>query len=238
MNSDTRVIVFAYAGDAAQAENNLPYYLHHQCPVTIMSPDDAPVNLGVASGLDVTYRTGGKRAYIGVDAIERQRVHLELMLDFPEKYFFCNDADSLCLTPELPAYLYAQSDVFWSNEISDCMHERPEGYLLPRVALHPPWFMSRDTVEKFLMVADMVSVDLQTPFIDHWFLQLATACGIRHKDFVNGNTSFPTENDEFHFGVLSGKVRYQGTIFVHTVKSQRVLQRLVEDRKFFLQHER
>lgn len=237
MNPHTRVVVFGYAGDAHQIQALLPYYLHHGCPVTVFSPEDAPIEkLNVYEGADVTFRIGGKREYIGVKSIQRQEIHFRMMLEFPEQFFFANDADSLCLDPALPAYLYQQSDVLWSNEIPDLMHERPEGYSLPRIALHPPWFFSRAVIKKLLANSPYITPDPTTPVIDHWLLQIASFASISHKDFVNGGTSFPTENDEFHFGVLSGKVRYGGTVFVHTVKSERVLKRLVEDRQFYLRN--
>lgn len=237
-NPNTRVVVFAYSGDAPKLQILLPYFLHHGCPVTIFSPDDAPVEKldGVPEGADVTFLVGGKREYIGVKSILRQEIHMKMMLKFPEQFFFACDADSLCLDPLLPAYLYKESETLWSNEIPDLMHARPPGYDLPRIALHPPWFFSRATIKKLLSVSHLVTPDLDTPVIDHWLLHLAISSGVPHKDFRNGSTSFPSENDEFHFGVMSGKVRYGGTVFVHTVKSKRVLDRLVEDRAFYLRH--
>jgi hypothetical protein len=236
-NPNTRVVVFAYAGDAHQVQTLLPYYLHHGCPVTVFSPADAPIeSLELPEGADVTFRTGGKKCYVGVDGIARQKIHMQMMLEFPEQYFFAADADSLCLDPLLPAYLYKEPDVLWSNEIPDLMHERAPGHLLPRIALHPPWFFSRATIKRLLSVDAFITPDPVTPVIDHWLLQAASFALVTHRDFVNGATSFPTENDEFHFGVLSGKVRYAGTVFVHTVKSKRVLNRLLEDRKFYLRN--
>ena len=236
-NPNTRVCVFCYSGDAHQVQLLLPSFLSHNCPVTIFSPEDAPVeSLDIPEGADVTFRIGGKREYIGVQSIRRQELHFRMMLDFPEQFFFCNDADSLCLSPDLPAYLYKEPDTIWSNEIPDLMHERPVGHKLPRIALHPPWFFSRATIERILGWSPYVDPDPITPVIDHWLLQIAHPLGMPHKDFQHGGTSFPTENDEFHFGVMSGKVRYSGTVFVHTVKSARVLNRLLEDRAFYLKN--
>lgn len=236
-NPNTRVVIFGYDGDAHQIEALLPYYRHHGCPVTIMSPEDAPIQpWDIVSDTPVDFRTGGKRCYIGADAIARQEIHFRMMLGYPEQFFFACDADALCLDPLLPAYLYKESETLWSNEISDLMHERPAGYDLPRVALHPPWFLSRHTIERLLCWSPVTTPDPTTPVIDHWLLQCARLAGVPHKDFRNGSTSFPSENDEFHFGVMSGKVRYAGTVFVHTVKSKRVLNRLVEDREYYLRH--
>ena len=237
-NPNTRVIVFAYEGDAHQVQALLPFFLHHGCPVTIMSPEDAPVVPWDCDGVfaPVSFRTGGKKCYIGTDAIIRQEIHMRMMLEYPEQFFFACDADSFCLDPLLPAYLYRESETLWSNEISDMMHTRPAGYDLPRIALHPPWFFSRGVIKRLLGHASAVLPDKDTPVIDHWLLKLAIAAGVPHKDFVNGGLSFPSENDEFHFGVMSGKVRYGGSVFVHTVKSRRVMDRLLEDRQFYLRN--
>ena len=43
MNDNTLVAVSAYAGDLNQVQNNMPLYRHHQCPVVILSPSDAPI---------------------------------------------------------------------------------------------------------------------------------------------------------------------------------------------------
>jgi hypothetical protein len=234
-NPNTRIVVFGYAGDAHQVKMLMPYYLHHGCPVTVFSPEDAPIEPWCEDE-DVEFRVGGKKCYIGADAIARQEIHMRMMLEYPEQFFFACDADSLCLDPLLPAYLYRESEVLWSNEIPDLMHERPPGYKLPRIALHPPWFFSRAVIERLLYWSEATTPDPVTPVIDHWLLQCACLSRVPHKDFHNGSCSFPTENDEFHFGVMSGKVRYGGTVFVHTVKSNRVLNRLREDRQFYLRN--
>ena len=40
MNPNTRVSVHCYKGDMPQVTGAMPIYLHHECPVVIMSPDD------------------------------------------------------------------------------------------------------------------------------------------------------------------------------------------------------
>src|SRR2546425_10327489 len=104
-NPDTIIIVHCYDGDAAQVKFMMPHYEHHKCPIIIMSPEDAPV---VKMGPHIC-RTGGKRAYVGPLSLERQRIHLQIMLEYPGKYFVCHDADSVCLEPQFPSYFYNES---------------------------------------------------------------------------------------------------------------------------------
>src|SRR6202040_3913014 len=104
MNENTRVVICCYEGDAHQL--CMPGYLQHGCPITVMSPDDSRV---VIPGVDCAH--AGKRAYIGQDSLDRQLLHMELMLTYPEDHFLCHDSDSIVLDAKLPDYLYAEPDV-------------------------------------------------------------------------------------------------------------------------------
>jgi hypothetical protein len=181
MNPDTRVAVCCYAGDAHQVIGNLDLYLHHQCPLVILSPEDSKVEIP-----NVENRSGGAAGHIGGHTLERERRHLEILLSFPEKYFMIHDADSVCLDPEFPAYLYAEPDLVWSNQVNDAIPQHqatfPAGW--PHVAFQPPYFLSRKTIEAMLAVADqiVISHDMM-PFIDYYMVQLTMTAGLPWRRF-------------------------------------------------------
>jgi hypothetical protein len=183
MNPDTRVAVCCYAGDASQVAENIDLYLHHECPVVILSPEDSKVEI---PGID--NRSGGLAGHIGGHTLERERRHLEILLSFPEKYFMIHDADSVCLDPEFPAYLYAEPDLVWSNQVNDGIPQHqatfPEGW--PHVAFQPPYFLSRKTIEAMLAVADQVVISHDMmPFIDYYMVQLTMTAGLPWRRFEN-----------------------------------------------------
>src|SRR6185503_2968878 len=137
MNENILVAVFGYghsqvspdtwdykqSGDEGRIRMLLPYYEHHECPVVIMSPSDAPIK---AMGPHIC-RQAGKRAYTGQTSLDRQRDHLRILLEYPFKHYLLNDSDSCCFEPEIPHYLYDDCDnVFWSNEVPEPRpHESP-----------------------------------------------------------------------------------------------------------------
>jgi hypothetical protein len=215
MNEDTRVAVCCYAGDQDQVLSNLGLYLHHKCPVVVLSPDDSRAEMVPC----VETRFGGERCYIGEKAIDRMRKHLEILLTFPETYFLINDADSFCLTPKIPLYIYAKPDILWTNLKDEDMPPQesafyPEGF--PHIAFHPPWFMSRKTIKKLLAVADKITPNPNMLFIDYWLVQLAIEAGLKWRGFPEA-ISYPTY--DLYFRDLAQKaVRERGTTFVHAVK--------------------
>jgi hypothetical protein len=228
MNEDTRVAVCCYAGDRQQVVNALDIYLHHDCPLVVLSPEDSKVEIP-----DVETRFGGERCYIGEKAITRMREHLKILLTFPENFFLIHDADSFCLTPKLPDYLYAEPDLLWTNlKLDDIPQQQafyPEGF--PHIALHPPWFMSRKTIEGLLAVADGVTPNPEMLFIDYWLIQLAIKAGLHWKGFPEA-VSFPTY-DPFFAGAAWDAVRYRGTTFVHAVKTRETLMCLMHAHKLY-----
>jgi len=228
MNPDTRIAVCCYDGDAHQVSQMMRFYQHHECPITILSPDDSRVMI---SGVD--NRWGGKRCYIGPDCIDRMREHLKILLTYPEHHFLIHDADSFCLTPELPYYLYVEPDVLWSsiimNEIPQQQEFFPPGF--PHIAFHPPWFLSRKTIEALLDVADEVAYNPNMPYIDYWLVQLAMQGGLPWKGF-KASISYPTA-EPFYHGAAWDAVRYRGTVFAHSVKSLEALDLLMTASKLY-----
>jgi len=192
MNPSTLIAIFGYGpsnvrptswdykheGDVERIRMLLPYYEHHKCPVVILSPSDAPIT---ELGPHIC-RQAGKRAYIGQESLDRQRLHLRILLEYPFEHYLLNDSDSCCFTPEIPKFLYEEPDTFWSNQITE---PRPHESIYPKIACHPPYFLSRETMQKMLSVADRVFADPITPFIDHFMLQLVCESGVQHKSFLD-----------------------------------------------------
>lgn len=226
MNPDTLVTVCCYSGDVEQVKNLMPYYRHHDCPVVVLSPQDHPVSdLG-----GIICRTGGKKAYIGQESLDRQALHMKMMLDYPFKWFLMHDSDSVCLAPQLPEYLYKRDDVVWSNEVFD-FHERPR-YVMPRIAMQPPYFASRKMMEAMVRIAPQIRADPLTPFIDHYFVQLVCRARLHHHTFPDGN-SFGTHDDN-GAGIMERVVRDEGKIFMHSVKRPEVISRIVNARSDYV----
>ena len=194
MNENTLIAVFGYGpirniqivehfvrpeGDVERIKMLLPYYEHHGCPVVIMSPEDSPIT---SMGPHIC-RQAGRRAYIGQLSLDRQRDHLRILLEYPHKYFLLNDSDSICVEPEIPGWLYAESEnTFWSNEITE---SRPHSSPYPKIALQPPYFLTRETLETMLSVSDRIVAHPITPYIDHYMLQLVCESGVIHKSFLD-----------------------------------------------------
>lgn len=232
MNPDTLVAVSCYAGDVGQVTGNIEAYVHHQTPVVIFSPEDSPVDL---PGWDC--RHAGKRAYIGQDSLDRQRKYLEILLTYPHKYFLFNDSDSMCLSAEIPRYVYDSPDVVWSNEV---VEPRPHASSLPKIAMQPPYFLSRALIQRMVGVADRIVIHPITPYIDHYMLQLVCEAGIFHKNFLEAGEPWTKVNRMGEpwgesWGEMSGRVRYHGRVFVHPVKSSDHLHRLLAHHRAYAQ---
>lgn len=234
MNANTLIAISAYAGDIGQVETNLPAYLHHGCPVLLLTPTDAPIER--ISCAKVKCRSVGLKGWIGPQTLERQRLFLELMLkESHQLWFLLHDADSICLTPRIPAYLYEHQSVFWSNEVLDT---NPGSSILPKIALQPPYFFSRFVLEQLLEAAKHPSAsyfdptphgDLPVPTecIDHYMLQLVYGVQtISHRNFING-ASFRTDTSE-ELATMVDLVQTHGHVMIHQVKRHEVYHRLVE----------
>jgi hypothetical protein len=235
MNPDTRVAVCCYAGDQHYVIKALDNYLQHECPVVVLSPEDSKAEIRYPG---IENRFAGKRAYIGQDSLDRQRKHMELLLTFPEEYFLVHDSDSVCLTPELPHYLYEEPDILWSNLVNDDIPEHqaayPEGF--PHIAMQPPYFMSRKTVRALLTGTEGVIANPTLPFIDHFFPQLAWATKWPYRGFPDGASCSTDPSLPCGEQILAKLVRESGHVFLHSIKRREVLDRLMEERKTFLRN--
>lgn len=244
-NPNTLIVVHCWQGDQDLVENALGVHLRHLRPILVLSPEDSPVEI---DDPHVKNYSAGKRGYFGQDSLDRQRLHLEYLLKQPYEYFLLNDADSMCLSPNLPPYLYLPENrgILWSNEVRDWRtHDTP----YPRLALQPPYFMHRSVIERLLTVADKPEVAAHpiTPYIDWYMLALAEEAGVQHATFPDG-ASFPAwRRDEIaetqqlghdfrHAYVTDGKILgdvamrgcvRNGAVFLHSIKHRPVLDMLL-----------
>lgn len=237
MNEDTRIAICCYEGDQHYVIKALGNYLQHQRPVVVLSPEDSKAEIRYPG---IENRFGGKRAYIGQDSLDRQRIHLKILIDqFPENHFLIHDSDSICLAPELPRYLYDEPDHVWSNLVNDDIPQHiPEfdtrpGW--PHVAFQPPYFLSRKTIEAMLAVADRPEAKASPimPFIDFYMVQLTMLAGLSYRRFPHC-VSCSDHPSMCGADIMSNQVRNDGAIFIHSVKRPEVYQRLLLDRQEYL----
>ena len=217
-NGKTLVVVHGYKGDEGQIVGNLPAIEHHDLPIVIMSPWDSPIK---TMGPHIC-REGGKRAYTGQESLDRQLEHMKMMLDYDADFFLCNDSDSFLLNPEIPQILYNHRHEVFSNEVID--PRVPDCHApLPHIAMQPPYFFSRESLERMVRVGHECKAHPVTPFIDWYYVQLVYAAGLRHTNFPKG-MSCETRSDHGK-SVMEQKV-FQGAEFIHSVKEGHFRERL------------
>jgi hypothetical protein len=249
MNPSTRVSVHCYEGDGHQVRDALELYLHHQRPVTIISPTDSRV---VIDGVDCRFagqREGSIETRVfgnepeprvvtaGPVANQRQIEQMKLLLTYPDSFFLMNDADSFCLSPQLPHYLYDR-DIIWCNYVEDPLGDNRPGYdgyppEFPFFAMQPPYFLSRAAMEKLIAVSGSIVPNKIMPWIDHFMLQLAFAAGItvhRFKDSIASDVDRYPEN----LAPTLDLIRNEGRIFVHSSKSPKTWRPMIEARQEYL----
>lgn len=228
MKPNLLVVVSGYAGDGNQVSDFLPYYRHHGFPVLVLSPEDSPI-VGLPEGLPwLSQRQVGLRGYTGPHTLERQRLSMGLLNSTSFTHFLWHDADSLCLSPRLPGYLF-DGNVLWNNEVLDT-NKAPS--LLPKLALQPPYFFNRAVLAGLLdgakhpatsyyLGADLSDADripVPTGCIDHWMLQVAHGGGVEHRNFPDG-ASFETRS-QHGLDTMIHHVRDLRKRMVHSVKTK------------------
>lgn len=117
-------------GDAFEIEGLLPFHESHECPIVILSPEDAPIQ---SMGRHHC-RHAGRRGYIGQVTLDRQRDYLRILCSYPSEleWFLMHDSDSVCIKSEIPGYLYENRNIIWSNELEE---PRPHLSPLPKIAI-------------------------------------------------------------------------------------------------------
>ena len=214
MNEDTRIVVFCYDGDRDLVERHFPVHRSHQCPISIMSPSDSTVFIG---GADC--RNAGKRAYIGQDSINRHRAHLEMCLEYSEQYFLLHDADSLCLSPEIPHRWHRHADTcVFSGEVPETRpHETP----YPKTAMQPPYYLHRSTIAQ-LLAAEPVEVHPITPYIDWWWTAQCWKAGVSH--LPHSVLMHPSTGPKFTgsdpWETAAYSIRHCGAVMMHPIKDK------------------
>lgn len=230
VNEDTLVVIQCYAGDVDQVERALPQYVHHGCPVLVLSPTDEPATIDFPG---VECRTAGLDAYIGPESLERHREQMSVLVEYPAKYILLHESDSVCLEPRLPAYLYENDKVVWGNSIDTREHhERNDGLAAHDrfpIALQAPWFFTRDALVDMMTVFDAAAEVLPdyAKYIDWWFVEAARMAGLELKTFPDG-VSQPIWSAEEVERVRPMVV--DGVNMVHSVKSKEALAILVAAR--------
>lgn len=234
MNEDTLISVHCYAGDADLVRRALPIHMAHGRPVVVMSPVDSSVTV---YGIGVSCVSSGKRAYIGADSWTRQHEHMKLLLSYPAEYFLLNDADSFCVSAKIPDGYYARAEgAIWAGIIEE---SRPHRSPYPKLALHPPYFLSRDSMHRMLVASARVSIPQETPYIDHAMLAWACEAGLslhahaelQHDSPVTFSSDTPPEVRCWQ--ELDHRIRHTGMVMMHPIKTQEQLQLCVGARKFY-----
>lgn len=233
MNADVLVVCHCYAGDRQQVLDLLPMYEHHGAPVLIMSPEDSQVH-GVGPHI---CRAAGKRAYVGQESWDRQHLQLKMLIEYPQKWFLLNDADSFVMTPTLPDYLFSDDNTVYSNQVEDFRKPGeswqgsppwPMDYHagLPLIAMQPPYFLSRAALEKIVAHTEGLQACPITPFIDFWWVPACYAAGVKHKPFWTGaSCETVTPNG---VAVMLDCIVNRKASFIHSVKSGAVMKTLVD----------
>lgn len=238
MTPNTLIVVCGYQGDQHQIEMLMPHYLHHECDVLILSPEDSSIWFQAPE--NVKFGIGGRRAYIGQESLDRQAVHLKMALEQGTyEWFLFNDSDSFCLSPEIPEYLYDEN-VFWSNEVTDFRIpggtwknedgtettwpiDYHKGY--PLIAMQPPYFMRRSILEKLVEAGRdfAIRADEITPFIDWGMVQTCVKAEVQHLPFHKGvscETQTPLGKQ-----LVANHVA-DGSVMIHAVKTPEAYQLL------------
>jgi hypothetical protein len=229
LNKDTLVAVCCYRGDQHQVIGALPEYLHHECPVVVFSPKDQPAEIPGVLNVNV-----GQACYIGALSLMRQVEHLMWLREQPQNFFLLHDSDSLCLSKEIPEHLYRFSqNTIWSNEI---VEPRPHPSPYPKLAFQPPYFLSRNVIERMLGAAHKPGCHEITPYID-WFMNACSAeAGLEHMPFTALEHAPRTEmifSDSDPWRILEHRIRYYGTSFVHPIKTEEQRNLCRAARKFY-----
>jgi hypothetical protein len=232
MNDRTLVSVHGYAGDAAQVKLLMPYFKHHACPVLVLSPTDSPITPEMIGGdlTGVEFQTGGQRAYIHQLSLDRQLIHLKMLLAHPSKseWFLANDSDSVVLSSQLPKYLYSEKDTVWSNRLCDRIPNRVRepGYEWPELAFQPPYFFSRYALEKLIEAGEVVKANPVTPFIDWCMMAWTVRAGLNHRQFPEGaSCGTPPKSDGL--GNMVHLVTHEGKFFLHAIKESESLHHII-----------
>lgn len=229
IDRSTIIAVCCYEGDADRVNAMMSVHTRSGHPVIILSPEDSQVKVKGHLSLH-----GGKRAYIGEDSLQRQLRYFEILLSYPHKFFLLNDSDSMMLSAEVPEKLYNESEnVIWSNEV---VEPRPHESPYPKLAFQPPYFLTRESIQKMLDVAPRVHTHPITPYVDWYMNALSFEAGLKHRPFTD--LEHPSQSlKPFRYGTpwdqLEYRIKYTGTNFVHPIKTQQQISLCRNSRRYY-----
>lgn len=219
MNEDTLVVVHCYQGDAALVRTCLKCFVHHERPVLILSPADSPVEIEYPG---VENKSAGKAGWKGIHTLWRQMDHWGLALESDAQWFLLNDADSLCITPEIPAYLYTDPYKVWCNVLCHENEHQEDDH--PN--LNPPYFMHRNVLTALLergreLEPPPDDVDPDIPPGAYWqaidgFYTMLTLNELKipYENYPDGATTWPRG-----WGDMVDQVKDRGARMLHGVKT-------------------
>lgn len=208
----------------------MPIHQAHGCDVVCLSPADSPVTIPGAQ-----CQFAGERAYIGEKSWVRQHEHLKILMTYPHKFFLLNDSDSFCLSAKISERLYEESqDTLWSNLVPET---RPHKSPYPKFAAQPPYFCSRESLQKIIEAYPKVPVHPITPYIDFAMLAWACEAGLKHRRFTELEhpsrcvSRIVSEDDSW--AELDYHIRYCGAFAMHPIKSPEHFDLCVRARRFY-----
>jgi hypothetical protein len=148
----------------------------------------------------------------------------------------------MCLTPKLPAYVFEDENVMWSNLVNDFRRPGttshgvnwPKDYHqnFPLQASQPPYVFSRSAMERTVAQIPNVPEDPITPFIDWIMCAAPHLAGVKLKPFQRC-ASCETETPNGR-AVMAQCVGERGATFVHAIKHPIGLQCVLDARKKWL----
>ena len=214
MNEGTLIVVHCWAGDRPAIEQLLPLWTHHGQYVLLLSPEDAPLKFdppgtvsGGANTAGVFCRSAGGNGWMGTHVPHRLLAHWKIALEYQgdvnlvsspavmtrvAQWFFVNEWDSFCMTPELPAECYEDEDTFWSLEVDESWAVGP---VTSGLRASFPYFMSRKVLKQLITTGEeLIEGITDGPDLplygnmspDGFTMHLIKEAGIKHKPYLDG----------------------------------------------------
>lgn len=154
---DTLIVVHTYKGNEQRVRDLMPWWTRHEQPVLVLSPafelnyvdengqehvpgTDPSVSFDQSGA---TFRAAGAAGWKGSHTIHRQIEHWKIAAEYERDWYMMFDDDSICVSRDLPEYLYEDKRTFWSNEIGT-------HYL----NYEPPYFFSREVLLMLIAAAE------------------------------------------------------------------------------------
>src|SRR5512138_3800464 len=157
------------------ANMNRKFWYHHWAPIVTLSPTDEPMQVPGIVNVSL-----GREGHTGRASIERWRLMLEWCAEQPFDYFLMHETDSICLTNELPDYLFDNPDTLFSNEMPENAQPPIQGFYCLA-----PWFFSRKLIKEIVhYIPKLIFTGPANG--DRWLGQILEQGGFKHAPFRNG----------------------------------------------------